>query len=51
MENGKAWSHSPRSENRVTEAVLFAGFAGIALIAGLLGMRIAQDEQKLRRAR
>jgi hypothetical protein len=35
----------------VTDAVTIAGAAGVAFIACLMGLRIARDEQRLRRAR
>lgn len=51
MEDGKAPACAPRSEGKVTDALTIAGAAGVAFIACLLGLCIARDEQRLRRAR
>lgn len=51
MEDGKAQHSGPRSEGKVTDALTIAGAAGVAFIACLMGLRIAHDEQRLRRAR
>lgn len=38
-------------DGKVTDALAVAGAAGVAFIACLMGLRIARDEQRLRRAR